>query len=170
MAKIKVRNILFNILAIITVIAVLFVGFNMITGTKGYAVTSNSMADRFNRGDIVFSRKVDFDELKTGDVITVRVNDSGYFTHRIVDIDSEKRTVTTKGDANSSVDPMPTEAEKIAGRMVYSIPFLGYISIVLGNSSQTNILLIILIITAAILIAANTIVSKKQKMRGDSNE
>lgn len=170
MTKIKVGNILFNILAIVTVIAVLFVGYNLITGTKGYAVTSDSMADSFKRGDIVFSRKVEFEQLKTGDVITVRVNDSGYFTHRIVDIDSHEKTVTTKGDANSSVDPMPTKADMIAGRMVYSVPFLGYISILLGNDSQTILLLIVLIITAAALIAVNTIVSRKQKMRGDSNE
>lgn len=170
MTKIKVRNVLFNILAIVTAIAVVFIAVNLITGTKGYAVTSNSMSDSFNRGDVVFSKRVSFDDLNKGDVITVKVNNSGYFTHRIVDIDAEKRTVTTKGDANSSVDPMPTNAEMIVGRMVYSLPFLGYISILFNSSSHTTVLLIILVLTAAALIAVNTVVSKKKKMRGDSNE
>lgn len=169
MAKVKVRNVLFNILAIITVIAVLFVGLNLVCGSKGYAVTSNSMADTLNRGDIVFSKKVSFDELKAGDVITVKVGDSGYFTHRIVDINSDKKTVTTKGDANNADDPMPTEAKNIAGKMWYSVPLLGYFSIIFAGASSTTVL-IILVLVAAVFVAVNTVVTKIKKTRGDSNE
>lgn len=169
MSKIKVGNVLFNVLAIVTVIAVLFVTVNLVTGTKGYAVTSDSMAETLTRGDVVFSKKVSFEELKAGDVITVRVSDAGYFTHRIVDIDADSKTVMTKGDANDANDPMPTQADMIVGRMVYSIPLLGYISIALGGKSGL-VLPIILIIIAAALIAANTLIKGKQKMRGDDNE
>lgn len=169
MTKIKVGNVLYNILAIITVIAVLFVGFNLITGAKGYAVTSNSMAEKLNRGDVVFSRKVSFEELKEGDIVTVRINEKSFFTHRIVDIDTEKRTVTTKGDANDVNDPMPSKAEMIEGRMVYSVPFFGYISILFNGGSNMT-LLIVLIILAAVLIAVNTVITRKQKMRGDRDE
>ena len=42
---------------IVTVIAVAFVGFNVISGAKGYAVTSDSMKDIINIGDIVTIRK-----------------------------------------------------------------------------------------------------------------
>ena len=47
MAKIKIRNVLFNILAIVTVIAVAVIAVCVFTGTKGYAVTSDSMADKY---------------------------------------------------------------------------------------------------------------------------
>ena len=67
----KIRNILFNILAIVTVIAVVFVGFNLISGAKGYAVSSPSMKDTLNVGDIVFVKPVAFEELQVGDVVTV---------------------------------------------------------------------------------------------------
>ena len=168
MAKIKVRNVLFNILVIITVIAVAAVAFNLITGTKCYAVTSDSMADRLVRGDAVFSKPVSFDELKEGDIVTVRVGNAGYFTHRIVDIDTKARTVTTRGDANAADDPMPAEENRIVGRMIFSVPFLGYLSIAFMGMSGYKAL-IILVIIAAVLIAATTILQKK-KSRGDSNE
>lgn len=169
MTKIKIGNVLYNILAIVTVIAVLFVGFNIVTGAKGYAVTSDSMAKKLNVGDVVFSKKVSFEELEKGDIVTVRINEKSFFTHRIVDIDKENRTVTTRGDANAVNDPIPAKAEMIVGRMVYSVPFLGYISILFNGGSNIT-LLIVLIILAAVLIAVNTIITRKQKMRGDRDE
>lgn len=167
MIKIKIGNILFNILAIITAIAVAAVAFNLITGTKCYAVTSNSMAEKLVKGDAVFSKPESFDKLKIGDIITVKVGNYGYFTHRIVEVDAEKRTVTTKGDANDAVDPMPTSEENIVGKMIFSVPYLGYLSFLM-NGNTVIYVLIALVITAAVLIAANTILQKK-KMRGDIN-
>jgi len=169
MTNIKVRNVFFNILAIVTVIAVAFVAFNLVTGTKGYAVTSNSMADKLVRGDAVFSRSVSFEELKVGDIITVRVGDAGYFTHRVVKIDSENRAVTTKGDANNSDDPMETKESDIVGKMRYSFPFIGYFSIIFSGAAGMKII-IILAVVAVVLIALNSILSKNKKTRGDSNE
>ena len=168
MAKIKAKNIFFNILVIVTVIAVAVVAFNLITGTKCYAVTSDSMSDRLVRGDAVFSKPVDFEDLQVGDIITVKVGKAGYFTHRIVDIDSNAKTVTTRGDANAADDPMPTEEKQIVGRMIFSVPFLGYPSILFAGFSVYKIL-IILVLVAAILMAVNTILTKK-KARGDSDE
>ena len=69
--KPKVGNVLFTILAIITVISVGFVAFNLLSGAKGYAVTSDSMAETLHRGDLVFSKKAEFAELDVGDVVTV---------------------------------------------------------------------------------------------------
>jgi signal peptidase len=174
MAKIKVRNVLFNILAIITVIAVAFVLFNIFSGAKGYSVTSNSMADTLNKGDVVFSRSIDFDELKEDDIVTVRVADgSGYFTHRIAAIDYDKRTITTKGDGNISKDPMDSNENQIVGKLWYSLPLLGYISIAFSKITTAKALIIFAII-AITLIAVNLVVSSKhkksKKVRGDSDE
>jgi signal peptidase I len=172
MSKLKIGNILFNIAAIITLILFAFVIFNIATGTKGYAVTSRSMATTLERGDIVFSRKVSFDELKVGDIITVGSTETGeYFTHRIVEINEDSKTVTTKGDNNTENDPMDTSAERIVGRMWYSIPLLGYITIGFGTISQTNGLIILAVI-AVVLVVINTAAShiKTKKSRGDNDE
>lgn len=170
--KIRIRNVLFNFLAIITVVSVLFIGVNLIAGAKGYAVTSNSMAETLNRGDVVFVRKISFDELQPGDVVTVRSTGGKFhFTHRVVEIDKEKRTVKTRGDANNADDPMPTEEERIVGKMWYKLPILGYLSIFFLNFSRTAGL-IALATVAVVLVLANTIIIKikSKKKRGDSDE
>lgn len=170
MRNIRFKSILFNMLAIVTAIAVVFVLFNMVMGAKGYAVTSDSMKDTFNRGDVVFSRKCEFEQLKVGDIVTVSVADSdGFFTHRIVDIDYEKLTITTKGDNNNSADPMDTYYTQIAGKVWYSVPLLGYFSIYLSGLTQTTGL-IILATVAVLLITINLIFEKNQKRRCDNNE
>lgn len=167
----KIGNILFNILSIITIFSAVFVLFNIATGARGYAVTSESMEKTLTRGDIVFSKKVSFDELKVGDIVTVGSESlDEYFTHRIVEIDRENKTITTKGDNNPEKDPMPTSADRIVGRMWYSVPILGYIAIVFGNIPRIKGLIILAIVAVA-LIAANTIFTRiTTKKNGGGND
>ena len=82
------------------------------------------------------------------------------------------RTVTTRGDANGADDPMPTEADRIVGRMWYSVPFLGYLTMVLNFSMSRDIWLIVDVLIAVVLILVNTVLPKilKKKKRGDSDE
>ena len=170
--KIKPINVLFNILAIITVIAVGFVGFNIISGAKGYAVITDSMVPVFKKGDIVFVKETDFSSVNEGDILTVSFPDSsGYFTHRVVSVDRDAGMFRTKGDANESEDPQPSTAEQIVGKVWYSVPLLGYISIFISSMNLIKIS-VILAIVVIILVTATTIISKskKSKTRGDSNE
>lgn len=171
--KINFKNVLFNILAIITVIAVGFVGFNLLSGAKGYAVTSPSMKDTLNVGDAVFVKSVEFEDLQIGDIVTVASSDEGrFFTHRVVDINRTDRTITTRGDANGVDDPMPTEAERIVGKVWYSVPLLGFFAVIpfLGASRYTGIIIIALV--AVMLVCANSVFEKilSKKKRGDNDE
>ena len=170
--KLRIRNVLFTFLAILTLIAVVFIGFNLVSGAKGYAVTSPSMQDTLVRGDIVFVKETSFDELKVGDVVTVRSTDGKYFfTHRVVGIDAENRTVTTKGDANNSDDPMPSEEERIVGKMWYKIPLLGYLSIFFLNFSKSTGLIILAVVAVALVAINSALIKiKSEKKRGDSDE
>ncbi|MCI6617159.1 signal peptidase I [Ruminococcus sp.] len=168
--KPKVGNVLFNILAIITVISVGFVAFNLLSGAKGYAVTSDSMAETLHRGDLVFSKKAEFAELDVGDVVTVGSKElDEYFTHRIVAIDRDNQTVTTRGDNNPEDDPMPTHADRIVGKMWYSVPLLGYFSIAFGGVSQIKGL-IILAIAAVALVALNMLLTHMKKKNGGGSD
>lgn len=170
--KIRIRNVLFNFLAIVTVAAVAFIGVNLIAGAKGYAVTSNSMAETLRRGDVVIVRQVSFEELMPGDVVTVRSSgDKFHFTHRIVEIDKESRTITTRGDANNADDPMPTQAERIVGKMWYKIPLVGYLSIFFLNFSKTAGLIALAIVAVSLVVMNSVIIKlKSKKKRGDSDE
>lgn len=170
--KPKIGNVLFNILAIVTVISVAFVAFNIAFGAKGYAVTSESMAATLHRGDLVFSKKTDSESLKVGDIVTVGSSDgSEFFTHRIVEIDRENNRITTKGDNNPENDPMSTPFDRVVGVMWYSVPLLGYFAIAFGGISQITGL-IILATVAVIMIALNMIFTKiaSKKNGGGSDE
>ena len=123
------RNIIINILLVFASLVILFVGTMMVTGTKGYTVVSRSMEPQFSKGDVIFTKKVTFEKLKIGDVITFyHGDDKEYTTHRIIEIDSNKKNVLTKGDKNNSVDPDRVEASHIVGKFLFAIPFFGYIS------------------------------------------
>lgn len=171
--KLKIGNILFNILTIATVIVVGFVIFNVANGATGYAVTSDSMANTLKRGDIVFVKPIDTKKIEVGDVVTVDLQETRvYFTHRVVKINGEDKTITTKGDNNNENDPMDTPIDRVVGKMWYSVPLLGYFSIIFNGANQTKILIIIAIVAIS-LIAVNTVISalnKKKKNGGVGDE
>lgn len=156
-------------LAIVTVVSVIFVFFNIFSGAKGYAVVTDSMAPSINRGDVVFVKQVNFNDLNEGDVVTVQFADgSGYFTHKIVSVDYIAGAIRTKGDANESEDPQPSLSEQIVGKVWYSVPLLGYLSIALNEVNLVSFS----VITATVLIViifVSTILSKVRK-RGGRNE
>ena len=111
----KAGGILFAVFVAITLLLAFFVGFLLLTGTKAFAVESNSMSPVINKGDAVFVRSVAARDLRENDIISVKTNDnSGVFTHRIVKIDTENSLVFTKGDANQSRDPKPAASQKPA--------------------------------------------------------
>lgn len=132
--KLSVRNILRNAFAVISVLLALFVLFLLCSGTHVYAVQTDSMAPRLQPGDAVFIRAVPFEQLQPNDVISARFPESdGIFTHRIVRIDAENRQIYTRGDHNMNDDPMPTDASRIIGRLWFSVPWIGFLSLRLMN-------------------------------------
>lgn len=67
-------------------------------------------------------------ELKVGDVITFQLTGEAVATHRIVEVvgGSGGPIFRTKGDANDTVDGNLISAENIVGKVVFTIPYLGY--------------------------------------------
>jgi signal peptidase len=100
------------------------------------AVTSSSMWPTLKKGDLVILKGVDKPEdLRVGDVIGFELDDGGFAIHRIVGIEGD--LITTKGDANSEVDPA-ISFERVIGRMpkiggwLVKVPYLGNLGILLG--------------------------------------
>ena len=101
------------------------------------AIMSNSMVPKFRRGDAVVVLKCDnkcLNELKVYDIIYFRV-DSDFIVHRIVDINTVNGEIvyTTKGDNNNSVDHWDLKKSDIKGKVMFSIPFVGYPSVMLSE-------------------------------------
>jgi len=160
MKKHKWTSAIFICFSLITFLLAGFVGFLAVTHTKGYAVQSDSMAPVFGRGDVVFIRCVKAEDLRAGDIVTIRSTDGSMaFTHRITRIDKGKSLVYTKGDNNPGEDTMPADMSLIAGRVWFSLPFLGNIS----AAVQSRTFLILLAATAILFAVVRLILTAVYK-------
>lgn len=92
-------------------------------------VKSGSMEPYIKTGGIVVVKPSSSYEV--GDVITFGKDTKTQIptTHRVVAIngDGPLRTFTTKGDANDSEDPAPTRLSEISGKVLFTVPYLGFI-------------------------------------------
>jgi len=103
------------------------------TGLLGFyptIIASGSMTPTMEVGDIAIATSIDPSKIQTGDIIQY-LEDGEMTLHRVVEINSERGTLlfTTKGDANSAPDPDPVHSGQIRGKLILTIPKLGWVSI-----------------------------------------
>lgn len=115
------------LVALAVLLAVLLVGVRLF-GLQVYAVLSSSMEPAYHTGSVIYVRNTPPDELEAGDVITFRLTGDSVATHRIVEVIGEGEQVRfrTKGDANDTADGGYIPAENVVGKVVFTLPFLGY--------------------------------------------
>ncbi len=123
----KIFKVLYNVFAILIVLCFAFSMVLIATKTEFYAVATASMEPEIKEGDMVFVRSAD--EYLKGDVITAKLKSGGTFTHRIYFADNENNQVYTMGDNNSAPDPLPTACGDIIGKVIFTVPFLGNLSL-----------------------------------------
>lgn len=120
---------------------VLIVSFGLfVAGVFKYrpvAILTYSMEPIFTRGDAVIVEKLDDEEknkLKKGDIIQYQV-DKTVVVHRIIKVKKEdnKKVYILKGDNNNAKDPKPVYMEQIMGKVLFSIPKVGYPSVWLSE-------------------------------------
>ncbi len=134
----KIINVIYNVVATVIVLCFVFTVGLKITDTKAYAVATPSMEDELFEGDMVFVRAAE--EYVPGDIVTAKLPSGSTFTHRISSVDSENGLVYTQGDNNPQPDPQPTAFEDIIGKVVFSVPTLGNLSL---KFNATNIILVL---------------------------
>ncbi len=124
-----------------------------VTGSeRALVVLSGSMTPLMLVGDLIIVEAISPDELTVGEVIAFK--DPGgkdtFVTHRIINIkEGEERVFKTKGDANEEEDLFEVPASDVAGKLVFLIPFAGYLP---EASKNKTIFLFTIIIPAAIII------------------
>lgn len=147
-----------------------------IAGFSSFMISSGSMRgdvddwskqydNHINPGDIVVTHQTN--NLNVGDVVTFFVSETEIVTHRIVAI-SPDGYLTTRGDANNVVDKSFVNKVNVIGKVVVTIPKLGYVSMYLKNFVmllKTNILLDIGLITMISGITLLVIFARKEKTR-----
>lgn len=87
----------------------------------------------FNTGDVMFIFGTKPKDIKIGDVIVFKTQRPDPIIHRVIGIESNGEiTFKTKGDHNSNVGPDEKNIgeDRLVGRAVLRVPFLGYVKIV----------------------------------------
>lgn len=125
----KICDFLSGVIFVFLLIMALLMFVPNLIGYKSMAVISGSMEPNIPVGSIVYAKKADFEDFKVGDVVSYRISESSMVTHRVEEIDNDARTLTTKGDANETVDGSPVEENQIVGKVAFSVPLIGFISI-----------------------------------------
>lgn len=138
----------FLILCVSALAAVVLIIVPLVTGSQTYSVLTSSMAPSYPPGTFLVVKPTDFDALHAGDVITYQM-ESGrpeVITHRITSLtasqDSE-RMLITQGDNNDVADPDPVMEIQVRGKLVYAVPYVGFLANALGQTDRSGIITIL---------------------------
>ncbi|NBK97460.1 MAG: signal peptidase I [Erysipelotrichia bacterium] len=93
-----------------------------------YGVSSGSMEPNYPIGSLIIVEKCDFEDIRVGDVITFKQENSSYTkTHRVVNIDQNTLQFTTKGDNNKEEDARRVSKKAFIGKVVCVFAIVGYL-------------------------------------------
>lgn len=134
--KIIFRIIRKLLLSALLILAVFFAGLR-IAGFKPYNIETQSMEPTYPANTLIYVKEISFDDLIKGDIITYVNQSNSTVTHRIMSIDSDKRSVRTKGDANEFEDIMDVNEENIVGKVYFGIPLIGKLSGAVTRTAKT---------------------------------
>jgi signal peptidase len=100
------------------------------------------------------------------DVITFRseADPKQTVTHRIVEIvedeDLKRISYKTKGDANEEADRELVDSRRVIGRVVYTVPYLGYVV----SFAQTQVGFVVLVVIPATIIIYSELLKIKSEV------
>ncbi len=159
----KIINILSYFVYILIIIYIV-IELPMIFGYKPLVVLSDSMSPNYKTGDILYYYHVNKDEINKKDIITYVLSDGTYVSHRI--IEKNDNTYITKGDANSTVDPISITYEKVLGKVSkVKIPLAGYYIKYVNDHTYTIGVFIVILVSDFLLSNVKNIDIKKRKER-----
>jgi signal peptidase len=125
-----------------------------VIGGASLTVLTGSMEPTIPAGSIVLVQPVDAEAVRAGDVITfqARPDTTALVTHRVVGVnfEDERRSFTTKGDANEGNDTRPVPESAVRGRVVFDVPYLGKLSDVMRTEQG----LLLFVVVPGLLYAA----------------
>lgn len=154
------------VVAIVAMVAIALVGIQL-SGLETLNVESDSMAPAYNVNTLVLVKAVDPSTIKEGDVVTYVLNSEGVLvTHRVIAVDTENETFTTKGDANNVQDPQPVLWGNVVGKVIFSLPKLGKpLSFITAKENRPAVIAVIVVL--GVLSLSWDFIDKKHKKKSD---
>lgn len=108
-----------------------------------YTVMSGSMEPTIPTGSIVVSQEVRGEDVRFDDVITyqIRSGNPQTVTHRVVGVDivENETRFRTQGDANNVRDPEPIRPEQVRGKVIYHVPYIGYVGSIIPHAARESV-------------------------------
>jgi len=156
--KIIPKKIIKDILIVVVGVLAIWIGLQVAFGTENpfYVVASGSMVPVLEVYDVlVVQGHEPFEEVEVGDIIVFnRPSDHNrVIVHRVVSIiDEDPKTIRTQGDANPASIPgtdFPISEEEYIGKVIYSLPQVGYVTQLL--KPPTNYIIIVIVIGVMII-------------------
>ena len=142
----KIWNALSTALVVFAVLLALLLAGARILGLQVYTVLTGSMEPHYHVGSIIYVKDVDPATLRVGDAISFMISENTVATHRIIEVlpdedDADVIRFRTKGDNNDIADTNPVHCNNVLGKVVGTIPLLGYVSNFVQNPPGTYIAL-----------------------------
>lgn len=117
---------------------------------KPLVVLTGSMDPTFKVGSIIYYKNVLENDIKKGDIITFKYDDSTFISHRVNQISNG--VYETKGDANNTADTRRITYKNIVGKdLNFCIPYLGYYVKFINDNMYILIIISIILVTEFIL-------------------
>lgn len=113
---------LLTIVLIVLAIFFLLSQLNLPGNYKIFLVQSGSMSPALKTGDVVIVKPVS--KYQPNDIITFNSHQNFTVTHRIIKVDNQN--FITKGDANPVTDQNQISESQILGKVIFTIPKIGY--------------------------------------------
>lgn len=126
-SKITVCNTISYVIFILLVLLVVPFVVPRAIGIEPYGILSDSMEPFIPVGSVVYVKTCESADVEEGDVITFKLGaaSANVATHRVVEIDNEKKQFITKGDHNEENDTNPVVFDRLIGKVMITVPYLG---------------------------------------------
>lgn len=156
-------GVILKIVGIIIIVAILLVGLlayvPSIFGCTTASIVSGSMEPTIPVGSLVIAQKTPYEEIGSGDILMFN-SGSTLVTHRVVDNDITVGQLTTKGDANDSVDLSPVSYYDVVGVVRIHLPAIGSLIEDISTRNGKIYMLVLLVVGVALVLAGGCMKKK----------
>ena len=166
MKKIKrIWNTVTTVLVVLIVLLAALLWGPRLIGMDVFVVQSGSMEPDYHVGSVVYVRQTDAAELDVGDVITFHLSGNVRGTHRIIEVVEEDgtRAFRTKGDANDSPDNSLVTPSQIVGKVLFTIPWLGFLASYIQQPPGTYVMFSAIALILLLIILPDVLFDDKKK-------
>ena len=148
----------------IVILAILLCGIRIL-GYEIFVVQSGSMEPDYHVGSLVYVKPMDSTKLVVGDVITFRLSGSTLATHRIMEVVEQdgEMAFRTKGDANDHPDNGLVKPSSVVGKVMFSVPYLGYVTAYIQNPPGLYVAVCIAAVVLLLTVLPEIIFNDKKK-------